>query len=106
MSQAKLAELVELTPNYVGLLERGEALPTVQTLLVLAKALDTTAGRLLGNDDAGQDEWIERLVALGEAVPPDQRELVLALVQAVNTAPRTAQGAQAGRRSPKRRARG
>ncbi|MGH7434838.1 MAG: helix-turn-helix domain-containing protein, partial [Polyangiaceae bacterium] len=32
-SQAKLAEVVDLTPNYVGALERGEALPTVLTLV-------------------------------------------------------------------------
>ena len=82
LSQAGLAEVVDLTPNYVGLLERGEALPTVQTLLVLGKALKATPTELLGESNA-KDEWLDRIIALASAVPTARRDLVVALIEAV-----------------------
>lgn len=85
-SQARLAEAVDLTPNYVGSLERGEALPTVQTLTVIARSLSTSAAELLGETtEVGnpRDGWLDDLVALARAVPTTQRRLVLALVRAV-----------------------
>jgi transcriptional regulator with XRE-family HTH domain len=87
-SQAKLAEVVELTPNYIGILERGEALPTVQTLLILGGALDASPTDLLGAQ-ATTDDWLDRVVALAAAIPTTQRPLVLGLLQAVvNASPR------------------
>ncbi len=83
-SQAKLAEVIDLTPNYVGSLERGQALPTVQTLVVLAKALDTGPAELLGEIREG-DGWIDDLVVVARTVAPAQRRLALALVRAVAT---------------------
>lgn len=102
LSQAKLAELAKVTPNYVGILERGEALPTIQTLFVFAKALGTSATQLLGEDE-GHDEWLDRLIAVAQAVPPDQRSLVLALVHAVSTTPRDADAPNRPRRPARRR---
>jgi transcriptional regulator with XRE-family HTH domain len=44
----KLAEVLDLTPNYVGALERSESLPTMQTLVVLAKALNISPAGVFG----------------------------------------------------------
>jgi transcriptional regulator with XRE-family HTH domain len=47
MSQAKLAEKIRSTPQWVSQLERGTRSPTVDTLCKLANALDVTLGELL-----------------------------------------------------------
>ncbi|MBX3228207.1 MAG: helix-turn-helix domain-containing protein [Labilithrix sp.] len=99
-SQATLAEMVELTPNYIGILERGEALPTVQTLLVLGHALDATPTELLG--DATKDGWLDKVVAIAVAIPSDQRPLALALLQAVVDSARPSRPSRATKK-PKRR---
>lgn len=81
-SQAQLAEAVDVTPNYLGNLERGEALPTVQTLVDLAEALQATPGELLGGGPE-RDEWIDRLVATAVTVPQERRGMLLELVEVV-----------------------
>jgi transcriptional regulator with XRE-family HTH domain len=81
-SQAKLAELIDVTPNYLGTLERGQALPTVQTLVALAGVLETTPADLLGGGNGG-DEWVEGLVAVATTIPVSQRQLAMALLRAV-----------------------
>lgn len=40
LSQMKLAELVDMNFNYIGQIERGEANVTIQTIILLANALD------------------------------------------------------------------
>ena len=40
LSQMKLAEIVDMNFNYIGQIERGEANVTIQTMTVLANALD------------------------------------------------------------------
>ena len=40
LSQMKLAEIVNMNFNYIGQIERGEANVTIQTMIILANALD------------------------------------------------------------------
>ncbi len=40
LSQMKLAEIVDMNFNYIGQIERGEANVTIQTMIILANALD------------------------------------------------------------------
>ncbi len=40
LSQMKLAEIVDMNFNYIGQIERGEANVTIQTIIILADALD------------------------------------------------------------------
>ena len=47
ISQERLALLAELDRSYVGRVERGDNNAALLTLVRLAKALDTTAARLL-----------------------------------------------------------
>ena len=48
LSQSKLANLVNLHHSIIGRYERGEAKPTSDVIIKLAKALDTTVSYLLG----------------------------------------------------------
>jgi len=47
LSQERLAELAELSKNYVGNVERGESELSVSTLIQLTKALNFSASELL-----------------------------------------------------------
>jgi len=40
ISQMKLAEMVDMNFNYIGQIERGEANVTIQTMRIIADALD------------------------------------------------------------------
>jgi transcriptional regulator with XRE-family HTH domain len=48
-TQKRLAEQTELTPNYIGLLERGEETVSMAALVRIAKALRTRVRVLLRN---------------------------------------------------------
>lgn len=48
LTQADVAERLELSGEFYGRLERGTSMPSVQTLVSLARALQTTPDVLLG----------------------------------------------------------
>lgn len=53
LSQSKLAQLLGLHPSIIGRYERNNAKPTIDVVKNMAKALDTSVGYLLGeNEDA------------------------------------------------------
>jgi transcriptional regulator with XRE-family HTH domain len=47
-SQLALAERANLSLNHIGLLERGERLPRLETLQRVARALQADVGELVG----------------------------------------------------------
>lgn len=46
-TQEKLAEKAEIAPDYLCRIERGKRHPSLKTILLIAKALETTADDLL-----------------------------------------------------------
>lgn len=54
LTQEKLAELCELSTNYIGMLERAEKIPSLDTLIRIVNTLEITADMLLcGVTDRG-----------------------------------------------------
>lgn len=49
MRQEDLAEKTNLSPNYIGMLERGEKLPALDTFIDILNALDTSADVVLAD---------------------------------------------------------
>lgn len=90
-SQADLATRVGLSPNHLGVLERGEKVPTLETVEAVAKALGVTAAELIADGSAG-DAWFDELRAVGAGVPPPLRTLALDVLGAF------AKRARAGRK--------
>ena len=82
-SQAELAEAAGVTPNYVGVLERGEKLPALETLAAVAEAMRVSMGALLSAE--APDSWADSAVALIRVVPVEHRGLVMALLKAVGS---------------------
>jgi transcriptional regulator with XRE-family HTH domain len=83
-TQAKLAEKAGVSPNYIGVLERGLKLPTLDTLVLLAKALDMSPAELLG-DVRPRDHWLDDVLAVASAVPEARRGIALAMLKCVAT---------------------
>lgn len=54
LSQERLAECVALTTEYMARIERGRALPSLETFVFLADALGVSADELLGTMDIEQ----------------------------------------------------
>jgi transcriptional regulator with XRE-family HTH domain len=79
-SQAQLAEAAGVTPNYIGVVERGEKLPTLETVEAFSRALGVPIGALLTED--APDAWADETAALASAVPAAYRGLVLAVLRA------------------------
>ena len=47
LRQEDLAELANLTNNYIGAIERGEKIPSLETLIVIINALGVSADMIL-----------------------------------------------------------
>lgn len=78
----QVAERADLTPNYVGTVEKGKRDPSLSTVLALAKALRVPAGDLLGGVHGLTPEAIEA-ARLFEAAPADVQDAVVRLLRAV-----------------------
>jgi len=82
LSQAKAAELAGATPNFIGLIERGQKLPTIDTLVRIARALKVEPGELLGASQVS-DDWVDQVLAVASTVPKPLRPIALAVLKAV-----------------------
>lgn len=49
MSQAELAELIDVSTNYIGQIERGDRKPSLETLVALCNALNTNMDYILSD---------------------------------------------------------
>ena len=74
-SQEQLAERVNVSANYIGMIERGEKAPSLETFLALANALQVGADRLLWEVlTVGYQEKSSQLVQrLGRLSQRDQK---------------------------------
>jgi transcriptional regulator with XRE-family HTH domain len=81
-SQAELAAAVGLSSNHLGVVERGEKVPTLETVEALAKALKLAVADLVADEVPSADPWIDELKVAAAAVPPTHRALALAVLRA------------------------
>lgn len=47
LSQENLAERADLSANYIGMIERGEKMPSLETFITILNALDISADMVL-----------------------------------------------------------
>lgn len=80
-SQATLAEQAGLSPTYIGMLERGEKLPKLETLFRLAELLGATVSDLLSENDAKitNTKILRYADALRQRSPEEQERIFVVL---------------------------
>ena len=84
LTQERLADMVELTPGFVSLIETGKKRASLETLLSVCRALNITTNDLLVGNQIIQDtdyntDFSELTVKLNES----ERHLVFEITKAV-----------------------
>ena len=79
----QMAELVELSPNYLGDIERGKKFPGTETLIRIVNVLDISANELLKDSvnkaDYIIDDELHRMMAL---LSPKKKAAAVRILQA------------------------
>ena len=96
MSRLQLARLIGTSHSYICKLEADKLSPTVDRLVELAEALQVDPCELI-RGERRRDMWAraEQLARAIQALPRDERELVLRLVNLLYTKARIAAKAEA-----------
>jgi len=82
MKQEKLAELTNLSPNYIGMLERADKIPSLTTLINIANALNVTADMLLCDVLSADCEIANsRLLEKIGSLPPKDKQRIYAVIE-------------------------
>ncbi len=79
----QLAERCELTPNYVGTIEKGKRDPSLSTVIAIARGLKIAPADLVGGVKGLGPGAIEA-ARLFETLPHDAQEPILALLRALS----------------------
>ena len=63
LTQAQLAEQLELSNNYISGIECGKAVPSLETFVMICNALDVTADMLLTDTVYRSNEYLKESIA-------------------------------------------
>ena len=58
LSQAELAESIDVSTNYIGQIERGDRKPSLETLVSLCEVLHTSLDYILSDSRSSSDDCI------------------------------------------------
>jgi len=64
MTQAQLAEQLDLSNNYISSIERGNAIPSLETFIMICNALDVTADMMLTDSVYRTNEYLKNNIAV------------------------------------------
>jgi len=81
LTQEKLGEAIDSSPSYISNIERSISIPSIETIMKLAIALDTTPDEfLVGAVRHGDEEWKDVAEGL-RGLDKKQLELVRSFIQ-------------------------
>mgnify|MGYP001114538517 CR=1 FL=1 len=80
LRQEDLAEMAGLSINYVGALERGEKIPSLETFIVLLNALEVSSDMVLSSLLVEHQADASRLMDRMQNLPAYDIERILAVV--------------------------
>lgn len=64
MTQAQLAEEADLSNNYISDIERGAAIPSLETFVMLCNVLDVTADMMLTDSVYRSSEYLKENISV------------------------------------------
>ncbi len=85
LSQEALAEKSDISTHFIGLVERGLELPSLTTLLQLARVLDSDVENLIRETPREDEPWEREAIAAMRKVPASLRVAVMAMIRALDT---------------------
>ncbi|MBI4425124.1 MAG: helix-turn-helix transcriptional regulator [Elusimicrobia bacterium] len=80
-TQAQVAEAAGIDASFYGQVERGRNVPSLKTLLAIARALGTDPGELLAHPKRGKPDYLPALEGVMDGLPSRKRRLLLGLVR-------------------------
>ncbi|WP_186082938.1 MULTISPECIES: helix-turn-helix domain-containing protein [Burkholderia] len=81
LTQAKLAEMIDLEQEAISRWERGTRMPTLHRLQQLSDALNCSVDQLLQRGSKRSDDQLAMIADALEGLDSDERELVVNFVQ-------------------------
>lgn len=95
-SQADLAELIDVSTNYIGQIERGDRKPSLETLVDLCNVLDTSMDYILSDSiHLSEDQLSYDILCKLEPLSPEEKKyfynMISSYVQMKDSAPHTRQ---------------
>lgn len=81
LTQAKLAEMIDLEQEAISRWERGARMPTLHRLQQLSDALDCSVDQLLQRGSKRPDDQLATIANALDGLDSDDRELVVKFVQ-------------------------
>lgn len=94
MTQEELAESARISPSFLGMIERGQSIPSVATLLKIAKSLNISINQLFFKSDKllsekpvtkfGQEEVLDnRITSLLKTLSHKEKRLLLNIIKQI-----------------------
>lgn len=84
LTQEQVAESVNVSTTYIGLIERGERSVTLEKLVLLAQCFHVTVDFLLQDSIAPTETMQDRqLLSLWKAATKQERDMILSIAQSV-----------------------
>ena len=71
MTQDVLSEIIDVTPGYLGQIERGDKNPSMATLDKIAKALKTDIKSLVASSEDSREASIQTLLDIVSGMPEE-----------------------------------
>lgn len=82
LRQEDLAELTDLSPNYIGMVERGEKIPSLETLIAIVNALGVSADMVLADVlSCGYQIKASLLIEKLDSISEQDRSRIIAVVE-------------------------
>lgn len=84
LTQEQLAEQINVSTTYIGLIERGERAVTLEKIILLANCLHITVDTLLSDFFPASDSVDNaQFLSLWNMATPEQRTMILELMKSV-----------------------
>ena len=76
-SQADLAELIDVSTNYIGQIERGDRKPSIETLVALCNVLNTSMDYILSDSlTTNEDQLIRDITSKLQELSMDEKTCI------------------------------